>query len=132
MQSRLCMHLIRPHECADCNRRLLRRTNHDPNVVPLSATVIPFGAHQGKTFDEAPLGYLDWLIGQPWVSSGEFAKRLTQYIAHPAIQKELDQLFPEEWDDSHKPVFTVQGTYVNRESSRRKSARSSPAPTAAR
>ncbi len=115
MQSILCKHLMRTHECADCHRKLARRINRDPKVLPLSETVVPFGAHQGKTFDETPLGYLDWLGGQPWVSYGEFAKRLGQYLKHPCIQKELDELFPEEWDDSRKPVFTVQSTYTNRE-----------------
>lgn len=115
MESTVCKHLIRTPECADCNRNILRRAIRDTNVLSLSDTVIPFGAHQGKTFDEAPLGYLDWLAGQPWVCYGDFAKRLVQYMKHPAIQKELDQLFPEEWDDSSKPLFTVQSTYTNRE-----------------
>lgn len=30
--------------------------------------LMPFGKHQGTPMGEVPAHYLDWLIGQPWVS----------------------------------------------------------------
>src|SRR3989304_3757079 len=30
-------------------------------IARLAANTMPFGAHVGKTFDEVPLAYLDWL-----------------------------------------------------------------------
>lgn len=59
---------------------------------------------KGLTFDEVPLGYLDWLSGQPWLY-GPFAHRLSLYLSHPAIQKELEALFPDPEDDSRQPPF---------------------------
>src|SRR5262245_40749971 len=47
-----------------------------------------------KTFDEVPLGYLDWLSGQSYVSYGWLRSRLTAYLTHPAIQRELEDIFP--------------------------------------
>ena len=81
----------------------------------LSHTVLPFGQYAGQTFDDVPLGYLDWLSGQPWMSYGPLRKRLSLYLTHPCIQRELDELFPDYEDDSRKPAFTVQGTYTRRE-----------------
>lgn len=92
----------------------MAQSNARPAVRPLSFTVMPFGQHQGKVFDQIPVGYLDWLSGQNWLY-GELRKRLTLYLTRPSIQQLLDELFPEEWDDSRKPVFTVQGTFTNRE-----------------
>lgn len=58
------------------------------------------------SFDECPLGYLDWLAGQQWLRPGIFKDRLFAYIRHPIIQKELDQLFPDQDDlDGHQPLF---------------------------
>jgi hypothetical protein len=65
-------------------------------VTPLSFTVIPFGAYQGQTFDQVPLGYLDWLAGQSWLwENSQFVKRLYRYLKRPCIQRELDVLFPD-------------------------------------
>lgn len=82
----------------------------DRTKTPLSETVMPFGAFAGKAFDETPLGYLDWLIGQDWLY-GEFKTRLTKYLSHPIVVRELEALFPEDWDDSRQPAFTVQQFY---------------------
>jgi len=86
-----------------CNRCTSKR-------LCLSHTVMPIGQYADKTFDEIPLGYLDWLSGQDWLSYGTLRKRLTAYLTHPCIQRELDELFPEEWDDSRTPIFRVPFT----------------------
>jgi hypothetical protein len=56
------------------------------------------------TFDALPLRYLDWLSGQDWLY-GEFRERLTRYLKNPAIQRELEDLFPDPDDDSRRPLF---------------------------
>lgn len=73
-------------------------------MLPLSFTRVPFGKYAGEVFDTVPLGYLDWLIGQDWLY-GEFKKRLLLYINRPAIQRELEELFPDPEDDSRRPLF---------------------------
>jgi len=60
---------------------------------------------KGLSFDETPLGYLDWLAGQEWIRPGIFKDRLFAYLKHPCIQKELEDLFPDPDDDSRKPAF---------------------------
>jgi hypothetical protein len=63
---------------------------------------------KGLSFDETPLGYLDWLAGQEWLRPGVFRDRLFKYLRHPCIQRELEDLFPDPDDDSRKPAFTTQ------------------------
>ncbi len=77
----------------------------------LSSTRLPFGKYQGLTFDDAPLSYLDWLSGQPWCDYGEFRTKLSKYLLHPVIQKELDETFPDRETESNG--FTVVGTFDN-------------------
>jgi hypothetical protein len=48
----------------------------------LGATVIPFGQHSGKTFDAAPLDYLDWICR----SQEEFYRDLRAYLRHPDLE----------------------------------------------
>jgi hypothetical protein len=60
---------------------------------------------KGLSFDETPLGYLDWLAGQEWIRPGIFKDRLFAYLRHPVIQKELEDMFPDPDDDSRKPAF---------------------------
>ncbi len=69
---------------------------------------------KGRTFDEVPLRYLDWLSGQKWVY-GPFRRRLTLYLTKPCIKRELEALFPDPEDDSNTPAFMVQHQYTNRE-----------------
>jgi uncharacterized protein (DUF3820 family) len=54
----------------------------------LSKTVMPFGKHKGKTFDEVPLTYLDWLVGQNLREP--LKSKLEEYLAHPLIARELE------------------------------------------
>src|SRR6516162_2779136 len=50
---------------------------------------------KNATFDECPLRYLDWLSGQGWLY-GTFRTRLTAYLTHPCIERELETLFPDD------------------------------------
>ena len=51
-------------------------------IARLGATEMPFGAHAGKTFDETPLEYLDWLCR----SQESFYKSLRAYLKHPQLE----------------------------------------------
>lgn len=54
-------------------------------VVPigrLGATVMPFGEWRGKTLDEVPLAYLDWLCGE----QEQFYRVLRAYLKHPELE----------------------------------------------
>src|SRR4051794_16217888 len=83
---------------------------------------------KGLTFDEVPLRYLDWLSGDPllgterirvngkWITRerrmqtyGQLRRRLSLYLSKPAIQHELDELFPDQDDDSRQPLFVGNG-----------------------
>lgn len=63
-----------------------------PGRPCLSHTPMPFGKFKNLTFDDIPLGYLDWLAAQKWLY-GMFETRLYAYLKHPCIQRELDQEF---------------------------------------
>ena len=57
----------------------------------LSETKLTFGQYKDKTFDEIPLKYLDWLSGEfDEIQDVELRERLTQYLTHPTIAKELE------------------------------------------
>jgi hypothetical protein len=78
---------------------------------PASRARLFFGAYNGKTFDEIPLQYLDWLSGfevtervlwpdgyrtsTHYLAYGFVRRALTKYLTMPAIEAELRQLFPE-------------------------------------
>lgn len=66
--------------------------SRSPSVKPLSFTVVPFGQYRGQTFDQVPLGYLDWLGSQDWLY-GEFKTRLHQYLSRSCIEQELSYMF---------------------------------------
>ena len=54
----------------------------DVNPLPiarLGRTVIDFGGHKGKCFDDIPLAYLDWLCR----TQGEFYRDLRAYLTPP-------------------------------------------------
>jgi|SaaInlLV_10m_DNA_2_1039722.scaffolds.fasta_scaffold77915_3 hypothetical protein len=51
--------------------------------------VIRFGKkHKGKKLEEAPLLYLDWLIGQDWLN-GYTRKIIEEYLSDPVIARNL-------------------------------------------
>lgn len=72
--------------------RMIRDGSHAPiedvaDVKPepiarLGATEMPFGQHAGKTFDETPIEYLDWLCR----SQEGFLKTLRSYLKHPELE----------------------------------------------
>jgi hypothetical protein len=58
----------------------------DPATQPvarLGQTVIRFGSHCGKKFDQIPIGYLDWLCGE----QETFLKELRAYLKHPGLKE---------------------------------------------
>lgn len=78
----------------------------------------PTSPKPGQTFDEVPLGYLDWLSGQSYVNYGWLRDRLTQYLTRPVIVRELEEIFPDVEDDSRQPAFSPIGnpkSYRNRD-----------------
>lgn len=61
------------------------------DLSELEKTRLPFGKHKGKTFDSAPLKYLDWLMGWDGIDSfPDLKHRLAAYLKHPAIARELE------------------------------------------
>ena len=71
--------------------RMIRDGSHSPietaDVKPepiarLGAIEMPFGAHAGKSFDETPIEYLDWLCR----SNESFYKSLRAYLKHPDLE----------------------------------------------
>lgn len=51
-------------------------------IARLGATIIPFGQHLGRTFDQTPLEYLDWLCRE----QEGFYKTLREYLKHPELE----------------------------------------------
>lgn len=51
-------------------------------IARLGAMQMNFGIHQGKTFDEIPLEYLDWLCR----SQEDMCKNLRAYLTHPDLK----------------------------------------------
>ena len=92
------MGLIASDELADADYmgglidRITRDTSSEPiedvaDVKPepiarLAANTMPFGLHVGKSFDEVPLDYLDWLCS----SQESFYKSLRAYLKHPELE----------------------------------------------
>lgn len=61
-------------------------------------TVIPFGKHKGRTFDDLAstnggLIYLDKQRGREWVreTHPDLAHALDAYLSEPAVSRELDR-----------------------------------------
>jgi len=50
-------------------------------IARLGSTLMPFGAYQGKRFDDVPLEYLDWLCR----SQEDFYRDLRAYLKHPEL-----------------------------------------------
>lgn len=67
----------------------MARRSSDPDNE-LGEVEILFGKHNGKTLDETPLKYLDWLVGQDFVKRDtEFNNALRAYMAQDWVQEEL-------------------------------------------
>ena len=56
----------------------------------IEQTIVPFGKFKGRPFDEIPLGYLDWLVGQDWLFA-DLREQLGRYLSHPTIAQELER-----------------------------------------
>lgn len=50
----------------------------------LAAFVMPFGVHHGKTLEEIPFEYLDWLVGV----QEETLRSIRAYLQHPELCRE--------------------------------------------
>lgn len=61
-----------------------------PTLDELSGTVLTFGKFRGRTFDDVPLPYLDWLNGQEWLRD-PLKSKVSAYLNHPLIDRELDK-----------------------------------------
>lgn len=51
-------------------------------IARLGATVMPFGQYNGRTFDDTPVEYLDWLCA----SQEGFYYKLRAYLTHSEVQ----------------------------------------------
>jgi uncharacterized protein (DUF3820 family) len=61
----------------------------NPNkLTDISKTVMPFGQYVGQTFDEIPLNYFDWIIGQTWLKS-PLKEKIEEYLSMPPIVRAL-------------------------------------------
>lgn len=57
----------------------------------LDETVLPFGAHKGKTLDQVPAEYLDWLVGQDWFKQKrDLYDKVSRYLEKPFVKAELE------------------------------------------
>jgi hypothetical protein len=68
----------------------------DERAARVAGTVMLFGKHKGETFraiaaDDAGLLYLDWLIGQKWLSAS-FRARLKTFLDQPDLVRRLGDL----------------------------------------
>lgn len=59
------------------------KSNKKIPISRLGTTIIEFGKHKGKTFDDIPLDYLNWLFTQ----YEYFIKHLNQYLNHPDLEQ---------------------------------------------
>ncbi len=53
-----------------------------PPIARLGATMIPFGMHGGKSLDDVPLEYLDWLCREQEGLHGA----VRAYLKHPELE----------------------------------------------
>lgn len=86
--------------------RLLTKTAHNfmsyDRLEFLSKQKMPFGKYgpnratgePAKTFDQVPLTYLDWLVGQEGLYP-DFRLKLETYLKHPTIAKALEKAIEE-------------------------------------
>src|SRR4051812_42288602 len=71
----------------------------------LAKMKVLFGRYRGRTFDETPLTFLDWLAGQDWFT-GKAMVYVQTYLSHPAIQRQLEEeLAAAEPKDSFIPTL---------------------------
>src|SRR5205814_40874 len=54
----------------------------------LASTILPFGKYKGKRFDQVPLKYLDWLVGEEFLRP-VLRGKIEDYLAVPVISQEL-------------------------------------------
>jgi len=55
----------------------------------IEKTIMPFGKYKGQRFEEIPLSYLDWMLGQD--IRDPLRRQLTEYLSKPTIQRLLDE-----------------------------------------
>jgi hypothetical protein len=73
---------------AEVQARLPQRREAQPEkpaetpIARLGATAMPFGTHNGETFDEVSLEYLGWLCG----AQEDFFRQLRAYLKHPELE----------------------------------------------
>jgi uncharacterized protein (DUF3820 family) len=60
-----------------------------PSFDEAKACLIPFGMHKGKTIDDVPLTYLDWLRGRSLTAY--LGACIDVYLEDPAIKLELEK-----------------------------------------
>lgn len=59
-------------------------TNDEAKVF--ERTCMPFGAYKDKPIGDVPLGYLDWLVGEP-----DFKRDVRRYLANPVVKQALSE-----------------------------------------
>jgi len=47
---------------------------------------IPFGKYKDLPFDDIPLTYFDWIIGQDWLKE-PLRQQIEQYLNNPTIKR---------------------------------------------
>lgn len=59
---------------------------------------MPFGRFKGKSLEEVPLKYLDWLIGETALKTNmpTTYKHVAEYLEDPVIKMELDRILENE------------------------------------
>lgn len=67
---------------ADRERAAAELGDKPESISRLGETAMPFGAHSGKSFDDVPIEYLDWLCR----SQEDFYKSLRAYLKHPDLE----------------------------------------------
>lgn len=60
----------------------------DAEARALEAEAVPFGKHKGVAVRDAPLRYLDWLVGTR-DDPADFVNRCRRYLARPEVAAEL-------------------------------------------
>lgn len=75
-----------------CIRKSSEKIHKANNTLSsIKRKIVPFGQHQGKTFDEVPIGYVNWLSDVAPDVETEFmkllAKELTEHRKHDILPK---------------------------------------------
>lgn len=65
-----------------------------PSIGRLGTTAMPFGKHINRQFDDVPLAYLDWLLGQ----EESFKQDLKAYLTHPGLADHRRQAGSPDWE----------------------------------